>query len=323
VSGGAYQGAVLPIMGARVRLKVLPQNIDNDFGDLPEYERIILRALAKYGAIIHDTGTLSFELEADSSRTVFPSAFGNDKTWYNYFQQQALLDSKAQMKITSWRVCADPDLGFNSDGGDCTPELEKESNQLVAYLTPERWLGDLEFVTDPCWKQGGNCASQTGWHTGEFSALDSTTEQLVLKVKHLMHPDGGSYSPNTANRETQFKSFALDLLQELDNARLPASGSGSWCKFRTPGGAGYTVERLYEMSTGRWLIYASDAYSNGSQAHFLFNPEFRRNIVIEVPHAGGTEGDIAVQGARLFLSTGARALLINGHARCSLRHPRI
>jgi hypothetical protein len=66
-------------------------------------------------------------------------------------------------------------------------------------------------------------------------------------------------------------------------------------------------------------VYGSDSTDHG-QSYFLLNPYAKRNLVVEVPHAG-SESRTDRQGARIFKALAARALLVNKEHRCSDRDP--
>jgi hypothetical protein len=67
------------------------------------------------------------------------------------------------------------------------------------------------------------------------------------------------------------------------------------------------------------LVYGFDTTVHG-QSYFLLNPFAKRNLIIEVPHAG-FETETDRQGVRIFKALAARALLVNKEHRCSDRDP--
>lgn len=87
--------------------------------------------------------------------------------------------------------------------------------------------------------------------------------------------------------------------------------------------AGYAVQRYYDTGVdpatrrarNRWYVYGYDKTSGG-QAYFFINPEAKRDIVIEAPHASW-DLDTDEQGARIFVGLAARALILSGAHRCN------
>jgi hypothetical protein len=158
-------------------------------------------------------------------------------------------------------------------------------------------------------------ASTVFWHAGNFRYLDDMSGDLVMFVQGLEHPNRGGYGKLSSTRTANFNLF-LDALFTAIEASLADGSTGDWCGVQTKAGAaGYAISRFYDTESGRWFVYVYDTTPFG-QAYFFINPFAKRNIVIEVPHEG-FEAGTKTQGARLFKTLAARALLINKEHRCS------
>jgi hypothetical protein len=158
-------------------------------------------------------------------------------------------------------------------------------------------------------------AQSTLWHSGNFRYLTSQSGSLVTFVDGLSHPNAGGYGRVSSNRTANFNAF-LDALSTAINASLADGNTGDWCGVQASAAdAGYALRRFYDTATGRWFIYGYDTTSFG-QAYFFINPFAKRNLVIEVPHEP-YDLNTDIQGARIFTSLAARALIINKEHRCS------
>lgn len=158
-------------------------------------------------------------------------------------------------------------------------------------------------------------SAATYWHAGNFRMLPSMTHDLVSFVSWLDHPSAGGYGKVSSTRAPNFTAF-LDMLFTATKDSIADGDTGDWCGVQDfAASAGYAVRRFYDLGTGRWFVYAYDTTQYG-QAYFFINPFAKRNIVVEVPHEPYDEST-AVQGARIFTSLAARALLINKEHRCS------
>jgi hypothetical protein len=157
----------------------------------------------------------------------------------------------------------------------------------------------------------------TLWHAGNFRYLTAEAGSLHDYVDGLVppyRPEGG-YGKVSSARAQRFNLF-LDVLFAAIDDSLDDGLTGDWCGVRNKAAeAGYEVVRYYDTVSGRWFVRGRDATSFG-QAYFFINPFAKRNLVIEVPH-NGYEPGTALEGARLFTSTAARALIINKEDRCS------
>jgi hypothetical protein len=161
--------------------------------------------------------------------------------------------------------------------------------------------------------------TRTLWHAGSFRHLPSMTGDLEALVATFEHPDEGGYGKLSRLRAADFTVFVDSMLDAID-ASVVDGDTGDWCGVMTRAdAAGYAVQRFYDTATGRWFVYGNDKTADG-QSYFILNPFAKRNLVIEVPHAGfetRTDG----QGVRIFKALAARALLVNKEHRCSDRDP--
>ena len=167
----------------------------------------------------------------------------------------------------------------------------------------------LALVSTPAW-------AQTFWHAGNFRTLPATPgdNSFVPFVSNLSHPSGG-YGELTDGRRDDFNAFVTALFNAIDDS-LADGDTGDWCGVQDLAAeAGYSVQRFYDVDSGRWFIYGRDITSFG-HAYFFINPFAKNNIVIEVPHEPIDQGT-AQQGANLFIELAARALIINKEHRCS------
>jgi hypothetical protein len=138
---------------------------------------------------------------------------------------------------------------------------------------------------------------------------------LESLVTTFEHPNQGGYGKVSSSRKADFTAFVNALLQAIDES-LADGDTGDWCGVNTKADdAGYAVYRYYDTATGRWFVYGNDTTVHG-QSYFLLNPFAKRNLVIEVPHAGFESGT-DLQGVRIFKALAARALLVNKEHRCS------
>jgi 3D (Asp-Asp-Asp) domain-containing protein len=157
----------------------------------------------------------------------------------------------------------------------------------------------------------------TFWHAGNFRYLDAEEHDLLSYVDdaNLSHPNAGLYGRVSPGRTDRF-NVMLDALFAAIDASLADGNTGDWCDVKgKAAAAGYEVIRFYDTVSGRWFVHGRDKTQYG-QAYFFINPFAKRNLIIEVPHAG-TETDTALQGARIFKDLAARALIINKERRCS------
>jgi len=158
-------------------------------------------------------------------------------------------------------------------------------------------------------------ASAVFWHAGNFRALEDMSGDLVTFVQGLEHPNSGGYGKLSSTRTEHFNLF-LDALFTALEASLADGSSGDWCGVKTKASAAdYAIYRFYDTASGRWFVYAHDTTPFG-QAYVFINPFAKRNIVVEVPHEDFESGT-KTQGARLFKTLAARALVINKEHRCS------
>jgi len=159
--------------------------------------------------------------------------------------------------------------------------------------------------------------SRVYWHAENFRYLDAEEHDLLDYVgdANLPHPNEGLYGRVSDGRKDRFNAL-LDSLFAAIEASLNDGNTGDWCDVKNKAAAaGYEVIRFYDTASGRWFVHGRDKTRYG-QAYFFINPFAKRNLVIEVPHAG-TETDTALQGARIFKELAARALIINKESRCS------
>src|SRR6185503_18510947 len=165
------------------------------------------------------------------------------------------------------------------------------------------------------------------WYTDQFRRLPSMSANLFSFVTSIPHPNDNVYTPVSATRRANFNAF-IDALFEAIDAVVADPAAGDFCAVRAlAAAADYSIFRFYDTTftgvdiipdsdpNGRWLIYGFDNTSAG-ESRFFINPFGKRNIVVEVPHAG-FEADTDTEGVLIFRNAGARALIINGEHRCS------
>ncbi len=153
------------------------------------------------------------------------------------------------------------------------------------------------------------------WHAGNFRYLPQVSGDLATFVDQLEHPNAAGFGKVSTTREGNFTTF-LDALFAAITASRNDGNTGDWCGVRAAAdAAGYEVQRFYDTVSGRWFIFGYDTTGFG-HAYFFINPYAKRNLVVEVPHEPSEIGT-GVQGARLFTSLAARALIINKEHRCS------
>jgi hypothetical protein len=158
-------------------------------------------------------------------------------------------------------------------------------------------------------------SSAIRWHAGNFRQLASMSGDIESLVMSFEHPNAGGYGKLSASRQADFISLLDALFQAIQDS-LADGNTGDWCgvaaKAET---AGYAVRRFYDTTSGRWFVYGFDTTAEG-QSYFLLNPFAKRNLVIEVPHAG-FEIETDRQGLRIFKALAVRALIVNKEHRCS------
>jgi 3D (Asp-Asp-Asp) domain-containing protein len=155
------------------------------------------------------------------------------------------------------------------------------------------------------------------WHAGNFRYLDAEEHDLLNYVDdaNLSHPNAGLYGRVSPGRTDRFNAMLDSLFAAID-ASLADGDAGDWCDVKNKAAAaGYEVIRFYDTVSGRWFVHGRDKTQYG-QAYFFINPFAKRNLVVEVPHAG-TETDTALQGGRIFKDLAVHALIINRERRCS------
>ena len=162
---------------------------------------------------------------------------------------------------------------------------------------------------------GETAQPRTPWHAGNFRQLASMTGDLETLVTTFEHPNQGGYGKLSSSRVSTFTAFVNVLLEAIEDS-LADGDTGDWCGVASKAtGAGYAVRRFYDTASGRWFVFGSDTTVHG-QSYFILNPYAKRNLVIEVPHAG-SESSTDRQGVRIFKALAARALLVNKEHRCS------
>jgi hypothetical protein len=157
------------------------------------------------------------------------------------------------------------------------------------------------------------------WHKDAFTYLpayvpvDKPQIALATLVRDLPHPN--DYTPLSEDRRKKLVQLVDAIFVAITNSKADQT-SGDWCGVNAlADAAGYTVHRFYDAANGRWLVFGQDRTHWGGQAYFVINPMGKRDLVIEVPHAG-TETGTAEQGAAMFMSLAAKVLLINKAPRC-------
>ncbi len=82
-------------------------------------------------------------------------------------------------------------------------------------------------------------------------------------------------------------------------------------------GVGYDLTKIEE--DGGTFLVVREIQSRG-RASLVYNPDASNDLVVQVPHAG-YDTDTWEQGAAIFQTLGARALVINGSHRCANEQP--
>jgi hypothetical protein len=165
----------------------------------------------------------------------------------------------------------------------------------------------------------GQPLARTLWHAGSFRHLPAMAGDLESLVMAFEHPEAGGYATLSPSRNAAFRLFIQGLFQAIDDS-LADGDKGDWCGvIAAANAAGYAVRRFFDTSTRRWFVYGFDTTPDG-QSYFVVNPFAKRNLVIEVPHAGFEAGTDR-QGVLIFKALAARALLVNKEHRCSDRDP--
>lgn len=170
---------------------------------------------------------------------------------------------------------------------------------------------DLGIIIDNYNSRG---TTPTNWEMGSIRYLPEISADLTTFVKSLPHPKDNLYNPLSSTRQNAVDSFFSILLQS--SSQLKTNHNVDWCGVMSRASdAGYLLYRFFDSTTQRWFIFAKD--NTGSEQAYLFiNPEAKRNIVLELPHAG-YEINTDLEGAKLLTSASAYILLINGADRCS------
>ena len=136
-------------------------------------------------------------------------------------------------------------------------------------------------------------------------------------------PEQHAYLPLSGAREGAFDAFVDAMFVAIDRGNQLGGDYGDWAEVRRLASlAGYALARYRDTATGRWFVFGRDvtvadpSWVGTGQAYFVINPEARRDIVVEVPHAG-LERSTDLEGAEMFKALAARALIVNGQDRCS------
>lgn len=159
----------------------------------------------------------------------------------------------------------------------------------------------------------------TAWESGNFARLPSLGGvDLQTFIEGLPHP--AAYSPLSPAQMSAVHAM-FDAIDAATTQMLAGSQSVDWCAVvSTAEAAGYNLYRLYDTPSQRWLIVGLDGLGNFTQATFVINPGYRRDLVVELPHVetgAGIEDLTDTEGVLIFRQTAARALLMNGADRCS------
>lgn len=294
-----------PPMGGRLWLRMSFDQIEK-LSSVPVWKKVILRTLSKYGAIIMDTGT-------DGAAFTWHREAGNQYTSMGVADAWLAVSASISSQSASWESVGNGYVGWWTDQKDGVDSWK------------ETVWSNLEVV-DAC-VSSGTC--DEWYYRDDFRRLEEWTggsEDLLTFVEdEIAHPTGMNYVA-VPEGDPAFADFTSALIPAVRAAAANSSTSIDWCTASArASAAGYTLYRFRHGRTSPqvqsvWLVYARPM--NADQAHFFFNPAAKRNLVIEVPHAGdgpgpSGEADVKEQGARVMLETSAFALLINGRDRCS------
>jgi hypothetical protein len=174
------------------------------------------------------------------------------------------------------------------------------------------------------------CPAWAGWEAGDFQSLPTLVvpdlAQFVADASQIPHPIQGYVVPSQT-RTAHFQALLDAVFSAVDTmlAGYPQSAA-PWCDIATRRAphAQYAILRLWDQTSQRYFLYLKDIAPAGPQeAYLLINPEPTRRLVLGVPHTRDStdpqtfENYTAQEGARLFTTLGARALLINGAPRCA------
>ena len=197
---------------------------------------------------------------------------------------------------------------------------------MSTQFTYPRYTGRVLFwsilaLASPAW---------AGWESGDFQKLPtlevSDLGQFVTDASQMPHPTQGYVVPSQT-RTANFQALLKAVFQAVDTmlAGYP-KGATPWCDIVTHQAprAQYEIRRLWEQTSKRYFLYLKDiASAMPQEAYILINPEPTRRLVLGVPHTRDSadpqtsENYTAKEGAQLFTTLGARALLINGATRCA------
>lgn len=194
-----------------------------------------------------------------------------------------------------------------SDGTTANP-TSTHSSSSTPSTSSSASTGDATQTTAATGTTG---AATPDWEDGPFRYLPSMEADLVAYVDELAYPNDGAYVVLDEPRRASVDAFWQALAEA---AQMP--GDSDWCGvLDLAEAAGYELFRFRDTVTQRWLLHARDATADG-QAYLFVNPAARRDLVIEAPHHP-FDANTAGQGAFLFRSLAARALLLNKAHRCS------
>jgi hypothetical protein len=207
--------------------------------------------------------------------------------------------------------CSGASGGLGDQNADAAPANDNDSGAALEASPAD---GDAGSQSDS--GPANDCTDNPKWFEGSFAKLPELSADIVSVVEDsALHPN--SYTIPSAIRIAAFETLIDEILDAVDE--MWASQSPDWCAIAADGAsAGYLIFRLYEANSKRYFIFGKDAATQGEQPSFFVNPEAKRNIVLEAPHAiNDTNSEIGT--ARMFVSDLApRAAIFSGAARCSL-----
>jgi hypothetical protein len=165
------------------------------------------------------------------------------------------------------------------------------------------------FLTIQIWNFSANAQKQN-----KFVKEDSipilpfnTLQDFITNVKSRLPRAGSEGFVKPKASEQAIFSQAVDALLrgDLTNADMLASA------------ANYSLVQLYDQTTNRtYLVLLERATNFRALGTYVFNVNFGRNLILEVPHPLFDVNTLE-EGAQIFQQTNARGLFISGSHRCA------
>ena len=154
---------------------------------------------------------------------------------------------------------------------------------------------------DPAARDGSGALAAVG--TADCSAIDTIrTTNVVEFVASIQH--AYSYQPLTING----MNGLIEAVRALEASNLERAAGAAQS-------ASYHLRSLRAGATCYWVLQPPGYPAAVEQAVLLYDPNWRRNLVIEAPHAR-EDHNTDSESALVFERVGAKALAISGSHRC-------